>query len=564
MSAIEVIGDKKYELVQMKEQLQGGNGIVKKAKCGNEYYAIKFLKKELLNSNVKKQRFLNEIEFCKKFTHENVVQVLDSEEKDNDLCYVMPWYSKNLKEAIQEEMSITQRFNYILQICEGLKFIHNKGVIHRDIKPENILLDGEKLVISDFGISHFEKYGLTRDSDLLANRTYAAPEQKKKGNSKNVEKSADVYALGCIINELFTKENPAGTCFMKIADYYPWLNKLDDLVEQSMRQNPLERPSIDEVLLEIILLKGESSESTKKILSLLEDAYELEEVHLDQSIDDLLKTASEDILIAKHIFEDINGEDLESFNHNYNCHIHYKIDDELQGRYFNEILGMKCKLKFRYESNSYANGFTCKPLDLNSKRDRAIYDEFYRILKKNVAIDGEVLKLFASCRDYHCEEILASIPEVNGMIVDLLDAPILYIVKKLKQVFVDGLEIENHILINWVATKDDTTSTEIRKLKSDLRNSDEIKVLNEFKDKYNIIYRKRGRKYSVIFCDSENYYEFKEYALNLSKPYFIFEGDVLDLIRIQREYDGIIELNDFNSFDITNVLAKILGLRTDY
>ena len=53
-------------------------------------------------------------------------------------------------------------------------------------------------------------------------------------------------------------------------------------------------------------------------------------------------------------------------------------------------------------------------------------------------------------------------------------------------------------------------------------------------------------------------------TLTLAKHYYAFEGDVLDVIRIKREYDGIVELEPWNSCDVTNVLAKILGLRTDY
>lgn len=53
-------------------------------------------------------------------------------------------------------------------------------------------------------------------------------------------------------------------------------------------------------------------------------------------------------------------------------------------------------------------------------------------------------------------------------------------------------------------------------------------------------------------------------VLDLAKQYYVFEGDVLDVIRIKREYDGIVELEPWDSFDVMNVLAKLLGLRTDY
>ena len=545
----------------------GGNGNVWKAECNNKYFAIKFLKKEEMKNDKKKKRFNKEIDFLKNNNHKNIVRIFDSGEFGDKLFYVMSLYNKTLRDVMQEEITITQSFNYILQICEGIRFIHNKGVIHRDIKPENILLDDkEKLVIADFGIAHFENSDITKEGECLANRAYAAPEQKKKGLSKEISKSADIYALGCIINELFTRENPLGTNFIKIADKYPWLNKLDGLVDQCMRQNPIERPIIDEIILEIKLLKDESEKSVKEIRNFLEEDYESEEIHLSSAdLNEWLKIASEDILIAKYVFENVSSEDLDKYNLNYNCHIHYKIDETLQRRYFNELLERKCNLKFSSESRSYTRESYYKPLDLSLENDEKIYNQFLGIMEQYGEVDGRILKLFASCCDYHCEEILKqSISDIKKSVDYLSDAPVIYIVKALKNIVSSDIEIENHILINWEATKNDCSQTDIRRLKLNLENAEEIKILNKFKEKYNIVYRKRNRKYSVLFEDFEKYLEFKEYAINLSKPYYIFEGDVLDIVRIQREYDGIVELNDLDSFDVTNVLAKILGLRTDY
>lgn len=542
----------------------GGNGNVWKAKCNNEIVAIKLLGRKEMEDHKKVARFNQEIKFSKKHTHKNIIRVYDSGEFDDRLFYVMPLYDKTLRDIIQGEISISQIFNYILQICEGINFIHNKGVIHRDIKPENILLGGEEVVIADLGIAHFENFDITEKGELLANRVYAAPEQKKKGLSKEISKSVDIYALGCIINELFTKENPLGTNFMKIADKYPGLNKLDNLVDRCMRQNPDERPSIDEVILEISLIKGEHNKSITEIKDWLGLDYELEEPCLDPiKFDELLDIASEDILIAKYIFENVNGDDLDKYNINYNCHIHYKIDEELQKKYFNSLLEISCKSKFNYESYEYGKSIH-KTLDLNLKGDKKIYDDFYKIMEQYGEVDGKILKLFVSCYNYHCKEILDQCKIIIEEVNNLLDAPILYIVKKLKNIISSDIKVENHIQINYEATKYDHSPSNIRELKSNLENKDEIEILNKFKEKYNIIYRKKDSKYSVLFSDYKKYLEFKEFAIDLARPHFIFEGDVLDIIKIKRSYDGIVELYDLDSFEVRNVLAKILGFRKDY
>ena len=59
----------------------------------------------------------------------------------------------------------------------------------------------------------------------------------------------------------------------------------------------------------------------------------------------------------------------------------------------------------------------------------------------------------------------------------------------------------------------------------------------------------------------KDYEEFKTFALDLAKPHYIFEGDVLDLLRVNRESQGIVELNPWDDFDIKMTLAMILGER---
>ena len=94
---------------------------------------------------------------------------------------------------------------------------------------------------------------------------------------------------------------------------------------------------------------------------------------------------------------------------------------------------------------------------------------------------------------------------------------------------------------------------------------EEVKILNVLAEQYDAIYVKADFKhYYVRFKTMEAFNKFKKYALDLSRPYYVFEGDVEKIVRVKREYHNIVELEPLDSFDVTNTLAKILGLRSEY
>lgn len=568
------INDKSYKLIE--HISDGGNGSVWKVEFDNGFYAVKFLNEE---NAEKKERFSKEIEFCVNNEHSNLVKIYDTGIFDDKLFYIMPLYEKTLRDIIKSKLSYFEYMDFILQICEGLKFIHDKNVIHRDIKPENILINKGDLVLADLGIAHFEDSYQTKQNDLLANRNYAAPEQKNKGYSREVTKAADIYSLGCIINEIFTNENPLGTNFKIVSDIYPWLWKFDYLIERCMNQKPIERPTIEEIILELKLLKGETEELLEDISIYITSCKKYlefefsEEDLLNGRIDRIIDRASFDVMTAKYLFENLESNKLEKYNHNYNCDIHYCIDEWMKRNYFDRLLYKICSKKFNYESNVYKTGNYYESLKLENTDDRQIYEEFKTIMLEHGINNGEILKLFSSCCDYHCREIIRSANDLVKIVDSLDDAPILYIVIKLKKCFDNKLieehdiRIEEHILINWDLTVLNFENTDVyvdMSLKLNEVDDEESSILEKLNRRWNISYSKDKDKYIVRFLDKDSYNDFKKHSLELAKPYYIFEGDVLDLIKINRSYDGIIELYPLDDFEVKNVLAKILGLRYDY
>ncbi len=246
---------------------EGGAGRIYKATddAGLEV-AIKLLDPLKANGE-KRRRFKNELSFGLKFQHPNVITTLDHglfiEGDKSSPFYVMPLYSGSLRVLMEKGISTDNILPYFSQLLDGVEAAHLKKVIHRDLKPENILYDlkENRLLVADFGTAHFEEEELftlveTAPNTRLANFQYAAPEQRRRG--LQVDHRADIYALGLMLNEMFTGDVPQGTGYRTISNVAPEYSYLDELISAMIRHSSADRPaSIEEVKLQLIGRKQE-------------------------------------------------------------------------------------------------------------------------------------------------------------------------------------------------------------------------------------------------------------------------------------------------------------------
>jgi serine/threonine protein kinase len=130
------------------------------------------------------------------------------------------------------------------QICDGLQYAHDMGVVHRDIKPENILLDKQgRVKIADFGIAKLvgrdaSDLALTGAGEVMGTPHYMAPEQTE--HPREVDHRADIYSLGVVFYQMLTGELPLGR-FAAPSQKVQIDVRLDEIVLRALEKEPARR-----------------------------------------------------------------------------------------------------------------------------------------------------------------------------------------------------------------------------------------------------------------------------------------------------------------------------------
>jgi tRNA A-37 threonylcarbamoyl transferase component Bud32 len=201
----------KYVIVD--KMAKGGMGSVYKAKHPTlKRYVI--LKQLTLRGSVGiSERFKREAQLMIDFRHENIVPVYDHFRSGSSYFIAMEFVDgTSLDRLIAERGRLSTEAAILIftEICKGLKYAHDKGVVHRDIKPANILISNQgEVKIVDFGIAttmEADTEGLTRAGMTLGTPAYMSPEQI--ADSRKVDKRSDIYSMGVMLYEMLTGEKP--------------------------------------------------------------------------------------------------------------------------------------------------------------------------------------------------------------------------------------------------------------------------------------------------------------------------------------------------------------------
>jgi serine/threonine-protein kinase len=150
-------------------------------------------------------------------------------------------------------MSLEDKLNIGIQLCEGLAYAHERNIVHRDVKPGNVMLlkDGTVKIV-DFGIARGGGDKVTRTGQVMGSIQYMSPEQI---NGAHVDQRTDIFSAGVLLYQLLTYSLPfegkdTGDTLLKIIHgTAPQLSQvlpncppeLESILERALAKNPEER-----------------------------------------------------------------------------------------------------------------------------------------------------------------------------------------------------------------------------------------------------------------------------------------------------------------------------------
>jgi len=190
---------------------EGGMGVVYKAEDTKlrRIVALKFLPEDLTKDAEAKERFLQEAQAAAALDHPNICTIYEINESGRKTFISMAYIEgQSLKEIISAgPMGIDQAIGIAIQITEGLREAHERGVVHRDVKPANIILTEKgQAKIMDFGLAKLSwGVDLTKTAMIMGTVAYMSPEQAR---GKRVDHRTDIWSLGITLYEMIAGERP--------------------------------------------------------------------------------------------------------------------------------------------------------------------------------------------------------------------------------------------------------------------------------------------------------------------------------------------------------------------
>ena len=301
----------------------GASGYVYKVNKGGELYAVKACTGM---DNESLRRFDREIRIAQSLNHPNIIHVYDFDMGASNPYFVMELCDEPVSRVIQSK-SFEELLELSLEICEGVKALHDAGVIHRDIKPANILIKSGRVRLTDFSFGAFVDHDsttITTSNQLIGTSGYIAPEIFSQGGHYATILS-DIYSLGCTLWYMFS--GGIDPNYYKAQELSPNMvriiekcrenepsaryNSVQELIEElKALQTPIQYMSIKDLLAqESKLSKAEVRTNAFQLLmrndqwnELINDIRLLGDVRLNDIIKNVPEAGTSIILLLENIY----------------------------------------------------------------------------------------------------------------------------------------------------------------------------------------------------------------------------------------------------------------------
>lgn len=220
---------------------------------------------------------VNEVRILASVQHQMVIRYYDAF-IENDKLFIVTELARGgdigakvkRHSARNELMNEDMIWGFFIQICQGLKSLHQANILHRDIKAQNIfLVAAREIKIGDLGVAKVTKGGMAYTQ--IGTPYYMSPEIWRR---RPYNKKSDIWSLGCLLYELATLKHPfEARDERSLAEkvmrgvYAPipssYSADLSTMVRILLNTDPARRPTVDEILQHSIVQKRIESSHVK-------------------------------------------------------------------------------------------------------------------------------------------------------------------------------------------------------------------------------------------------------------------------------------------------------------
>ncbi|KAH0589950.1 hypothetical protein H2248_000136 [Termitomyces sp. 'cryptogamus'] len=158
----------------------------------------------------------SEVDRWRQLSHPNILPFYGIYQNDKQVSLASPWMKKgDITEYLKHDQT-SDRVHFFDDVAQGLKYLHENGIVHGDLKGKNVLVNEDgRAVLADFGTSS------VIDADVLAR--VSSPSSVSQGTARwrapetfNFEgddelpdtTASDVYAFAMVAYEIFANQLP--------------------------------------------------------------------------------------------------------------------------------------------------------------------------------------------------------------------------------------------------------------------------------------------------------------------------------------------------------------------